>query len=47
MVQAGGGVDFRVNARLSLRAEGDYVFNTFFSEHQNNFQAVAGVVFHF
>jgi hypothetical protein len=47
MVQAGGGVDFRVNARLSLRAEGDYVFNNFFSEHQNNFQAVAGVVFHF
>ncbi len=47
MVQAGGGVDFRVNARLSLRAEGDYVFNNFFSEHQNNFQGVAGVVFHF
>jgi len=47
MVQAGGGVDFRMNERLSLRAEGDYVFNTFFSQHQNNFQAVAGVVFHF
>ena len=47
MVQAGGGVDYRVNARLSLRAEGDYVFNNFFSEHQNNFQGVAGVVFHF
>ena len=47
MVQAGGGLDFRVNARLSLRAEGDYVFNNFFSEHQNNFQGVAGVVFHF
>jgi hypothetical protein len=30
-----------------LRAEGDYVFNTFFSEHQNDFQGVAGVVFHF
>jgi len=30
MVQAGGGVDFRVNDRLSLRAEGDYVFNNFF-----------------
>jgi hypothetical protein len=47
MVQAGGGVDFRVNSQLSLRAEGDYVFNTFFSEHQNDFQAIAGVVFHF
>jgi len=47
MVQAGGGVDFRLNERLSLRAEGDYVLNTFFSQHQNDFQAVAGVVFHF
>jgi Outer membrane protein beta-barrel domain len=47
MVQAGGGVDYRVNARLSLRAEGDYVFNNFFSQHQNNFQGVAGLVLHF
>lgn len=47
MVQAGGGVDFRVNDRLSLRAEGDYVFNNFFSQHQNDFQGVAGLVFHF
>jgi hypothetical protein len=47
MVQAGGGVDYRVNARLSLRVEGDYVFNNFFSQHQNDFQGVAGVVFHF
>ena len=47
MVQAGGGVDYRVNARLSLRLEGDYVYNTFFSEHQNDFQGVTGVVFHF
>ncbi len=46
-VQAGGGVDFRVNARLSLRAEGDYVFSTFFGQHQNNYQGTAGVVFHF
>ena len=47
MVQAGGGVDFRVNSRLSLRAESDYVFTTFYSQHQNEFEAVAGVVFHF
>jgi len=46
-VQAGGGVDFRLNSRLSLRAEGDYVFTTFFSQHQNNYQGLAGVVFHF
>lgn len=36
-----------MNARLSQRAEGDYVFNNFFSEHQNNYQGAAGVVFHF
>jgi hypothetical protein len=47
MVQAGGGVDFRLDERLSLRAESDYVFNTFFSQHQNDFQAIAGIVFHF
>src|SRR5271157_1673886 len=47
MVQAGGGLDFRVNSRLSLRAESDYVFTNFYSQHQNEFEAVAGVVFHF
>src|SRR5271157_5329943 len=46
-VQAGGGVDFRLHARLSLRAEGDYVFSTFFSQHQNDYQGAAGIVFHF
>jgi opacity protein-like surface antigen len=43
----GGGVDYRVNSRLSLRAEVDYVYTRFFSETQNNFQASTGVVFHF
>jgi len=47
MVQAGGGVDFRMHARLSLRAEMDYVYTDYFHAPQNNFQAVAGVVFHF
>jgi opacity protein-like surface antigen len=46
-VQAGGGVDFRLHARLSLRAEADYVFSTFFSQHQNDYQGAAGIVFHF
>lgn len=46
-VQAGGGVDFRLHARLSLRAEGDYVFSTFFGQHQNDYQGAAGIVFHF
>jgi hypothetical protein len=47
MVQAGGGVDYRVHSRLSLRGEVDWVYTTYFSQTQNNFQAVAGVVFHF
>jgi opacity protein-like surface antigen len=43
----GGGVDYRVNSRLSLRAEIDYVYTGFYSQNQNNFQATTGVVFHF
>jgi len=43
----GGGLDYRVNSRLSLRAEVDYVYTGFWSQTQNNFQATAGVVFHF
>lgn len=46
-VQAGIGLDYRVNSRLSLRGEGDWVRTAFFSDSQNNFQAVAAVVFHF
>jgi opacity protein-like surface antigen len=46
-VQAGMGLDYRVYSRLSLRAEGDYVYSRFFNHTQNNFQAVAAVVFHF
>ena len=44
---AGGGVDFRLHSRLSLRGEGDWLYTTYFSQTQNNFQLVAGVVFHF
>ena len=47
MVQTGGGVDYRVHARLSIRLEGDWVYTTFFSQSQNSFQGVAGVVLHF
>ena len=46
-ITTGGGVDYRINARLSLRAEGDYVYTRFFSQTQNDFQGFAGVVFHF
>ncbi|HEY2117992.1 MAG TPA: outer membrane beta-barrel protein [Candidatus Acidoferrum sp.] len=46
-VQAGIGLDYRVNSRLSLRGEGDWVRTAFFGDSQNNFQAVAAIVFHF
>ncbi len=46
-LQAGIGLDYRINSRLSLRAEGDWVRTQFFSDVQNNFQGVAGAVFHF
>ena len=44
---AGGGVDVRRNARLSFRFEGDWVYTGYFSQSQNNFQAMAGIVLHF
>ena len=47
MVQTGGGVDYRVHARLSIRLEADWVYTRFFSQSQNSFQGVAGVVLHF
>jgi opacity protein-like surface antigen len=46
-IMAGGGADYRLNPRLSLRLEGDYVRTGFFHQSQNNFQVVAGIVFHF
>lgn len=45
--QAGIGMDYRVHSRLSLRLEADWVYTTFFGHTQNNFQGVAGAVFHF
>jgi hypothetical protein len=47
MAQAGPGVDYRIHSRLSFRAELDWLYTTYFGQTQNNFQAVAGVVFHF
>jgi hypothetical protein len=44
---AGIGLDYRLHARLSLRAEADYLYSRFFNQTQNNFQGVAAVVFHF
>jgi len=45
--QGGIGLDYRLNSRLSLRAELDWVYTTFFNQTQNNFQATTGAVFHF
>jgi len=47
MAEAGVGVDYRVHSRLSLRGEGDWTYTGYFNGSQNNFQLVAGVVFHF
>jgi hypothetical protein len=47
MALAGGGVDFRLHARLSLRGEADWLYTAYFSQSQNNLQIVGGVVFHF
>jgi opacity protein-like surface antigen len=45
--QAGIGLDYRLNSRLSLRAELDWVYTAFFGQSQNNFQGTTGAVFHF
>jgi hypothetical protein len=46
-VEAGGGADYRINPRLSGRLEGDWLRTSFFSQSQNNFELMGGVVFHF
>jgi len=46
-VQAGGGADYRINPRLSLRLEGDWLHTQFFSQTQNNFTLMGGFVIHF
>jgi hypothetical protein len=47
MAQGGGGVDYRVNSRLSWRVEGDWAYTQYFGQTQNNFQGVTGIVMHF
>jgi opacity protein-like surface antigen len=46
-LQAGGGVDFAYNNRVSLRGEADYVRTMLYSSSQNNFQLGIGAVIHF
>jgi opacity protein-like surface antigen len=45
--QVGGGADYRINPRLSLRLQGDWLHTSFFSQSQNNFTLVGGAVVHF
>jgi len=47
MYLAGLGLDFRVNARLSLRAGTDWVRTRLYSEDQDNVQGTLGAVIHF
>ena len=46
-LQPGGGADYRLNDRLSVRVSGDYVYTRLYTGSQNNFQFGAGIVIHF
>jgi hypothetical protein len=46
-IQVGGGADYRGWQPVSLRVEGDWVRTQLYSQSQNNFQIVSGLVFHF
>jgi hypothetical protein len=46
-LQLGGGADYRLAPRLSLRLELDYVRTRLFNQWQNNGQGDLGLVFHF
>jgi hypothetical protein len=46
-VQAGGGADYRFNPRFSGRLEANWIHTSFFSQSENNFELMGGVVFHF
>jgi opacity protein-like surface antigen len=46
-IQAGGGVDYRWNPRVSFRLEGNYVRTGFFHQSQNDLEVAGGIVFHF
>lgn len=43
----GGGADYRFNPRFSARLEADWTRTSFFSQSQNNFELMGGLVFHF
>jgi opacity protein-like surface antigen len=43
----GGGVDFNINDRAAIRAEGDYLMTRFLDLRQDNLRFSAGIVIHF
>jgi opacity protein-like surface antigen len=43
----GGGAETRLRQQLWLRVEGDYVRSQLYSSGQNNFQAVASIIYRF
>jgi hypothetical protein len=43
----GGGVDFNINDRAAIRAEGDYMMTRFLDLRQDNLRFSAGLVIHF
>jgi opacity protein-like surface antigen len=45
--ELGGGADYRFNPRFSGRLEANWIHTSFFSQSQNNFELMGGVVFHF
>jgi hypothetical protein len=46
-LQAGGGLDYGLNPRLSARLEFDYLASHLFGQWQNSGQGLIGIVFHF
>lgn len=46
-IQGGGGYDYRVNPRFSIRAEGDWLHSRLYSTSQNNVKIVLGFAFNF
>ena len=46
-VQAGGGMDYRLNGRAAVRVGGDFVRSQLYSQSQNDFQISGGLVLNF
>jgi hypothetical protein len=46
-IQAGGGADYTLGGPWTVRMEGDWVLTHLYSQLQNNFQLVTGLVLHF